>query len=53
MSQFVPIKNNQILKRTILPLEYKIVLSYAEKLNLNSGYIQEFSSASQNYIPNF
>ena len=53
MSQFVPIKNNQILKRTILPLEYKIVLSYAEKLNLNNGYIQEFSSASQNYIPNF
>lgn len=52
MSQFTPTPNSEI-KRGIMPLEYKIVLSYAEKLGLNEGYFQEISSSSQSFIPDF
>ena len=51
MSQFTPIGDK--LKRKIYPLEYKIVLSYAEKLGLNNGYFQDFDSADDNFIPSF
>lgn len=53
MSQFVPIKEDKNLKRQILPIEYKIILKYAEKLKLNDGYKQDFSSANDCFIPNF
>lgn len=51
MSQFIPIGAN--LKRKIYPLEYKIVLGYAEKIGLTDGYFQDFDSADKNFIPKF
>ncbi len=51
MSQFVPLGNQ--FGRKLYPLEYKAVVAYAQKLGLNDGFIQEFSSADQQFIPNF
>lgn len=51
MSQFTPTKGD--IKRKLFPLEYKIVLSHADKLGLKNGYIQEFESASDDFIPEF
>lgn len=50
MGQFTPTRGQ--LNRKLYPLEYKFVLSYAEKLNLN-GYFQELTSANENFIPEF
>ena len=50
MGQFTPTRGE--LKRRLYPLEYKSVLTHAEKLNLE-GYIQELSSADENFIPEF
>ena len=52
MSQFTPTQNSQ-LQRKIYPLEYKLVLSHAEKLGLNHGYIQDYCSSSEDFIPEF
>ena len=51
MSQFTPIGDK--IKRKIYPLEYKIVLSYAEKIGLTEGYFQDYDSADDNFIPEF
>ena len=51
MSQFTPTKGD--IKRKLFPLEYKIVLSYADKLGLKNGYIQDCGSASDDFIPEF
>ena len=50
MGQFTPTQGE--LKRKLYPLEYKSVLSYAEKVDLQ-GYFQELSSAEENFIPKF
>ena len=52
MCQFTPTGRGE-LERKIYPLEYKIVINYAEKLDLTDGYIQEYTSADENFIPNF
>lgn len=52
MAQFTPIKKGTINRR-IYPLEYKAVLSHAEKLNLDKGYIQDITSANENFVPEF
>lgn len=52
MSQFTPTGKGD-LKRRIYPLEYKIVLNYAEKLGLCNGYFQDSDSADENFIPEF
>ncbi len=52
MCQFTPTENS-VIKRKIYPLEYKIVLSHAQKLGLTRGYIQDFSSADESFIPSF
>ena len=52
MSQFTPTQNSSI-KRSLIPLEYKIVLSYAQKLGLAQGYFQEISSSSTSFVPDF
>ncbi len=51
MGQFTPV--GQLIKEKLKPLEYKLVLSYAQKLGLNNGYFQELSSASEKYVPHF
>ena len=52
MCQFTPTKFSSI-KRTLYPLEYKLVLKYAQKLGLTEGYMQDMSSSSEAFIPNF
>lgn len=52
MSQFTPYYSSSI-KRKLYPLEYKTVVAHAEKLGLENGYIQDFDSASENFIPEF
>ena len=51
MSQFTPTPLSPI-KRKLTPLEYKIVENKFLKLFQN-GYIQDFDSASGDFIPNF
>ncbi|MDE6614266.1 MAG: radical SAM protein, partial [Clostridia bacterium] len=56
MSQYVPCgraKDFAELSDKILPLEYKIATSYAEKLGLSNTFVQDFSSASEDFIPDF
>ena len=52
MSQFIPC-NNCSIQRKLYPLEYKLVLSHAEKIGLSEGYLQDYASASENFIPQF
>jgi len=52
MSQFTPNGKGE-KTRGITPLEYKIVLSHFEKLGLENGYMQDFSSSSESFVPNF
>ena len=51
MSQFIPLGGQ--IDRRLYPLEYKALLSYASKLGLNDGYIQDFESADESFIPDF
>ena len=56
MSQYVPYgraNEYEELSAKILPLEYKISVSYAEKLGFVNAFVQDFDSASQEFIPNF
>ena len=56
MSQYEPrynaFKYNEI-NRKITPLEYKRVVNYALKLNLNNCFTQDLSSADSKYTPKF
>ena len=52
MSQFTPTGNGR-LNRKITPLEYKTVLSHAQKLGLENGFFQDLESASTSFIPKF
>ena len=51
MGQFTPVGN--LIKERLKPLEYKIVLGYAEKLGLTDGYFQDLESADETFIPKF
>lgn len=56
MGQYTPCGNaNEYkdLSRRLLPLEYKIAVAYAEKLGFSNAFIQDLSSASEDFIPNF
>lgn len=53
MSQFTPISDCAEPSRKLKPLEYKIIVNYAEKLGLTKLYLQELESASDRYIPLF
>ncbi len=52
MSQFTPNGKDE-LNRKITPIEYKTVLNHLYKLDLQNGYIQDFESASDSFVPNF
>ena len=52
MSQFTP-NGHGNLDRKLTPIEYKTVLSHLEKLGLCDGYVQDFESASDCFVPNF
>lgn len=56
MSQFVPFykaKEYDNLSCGLKPIEYKKVISRIKKLGFNKGFIQEPSSATCDYTPNF
>ena len=54
MCQYFPCyKSSSPIDRPLLPLEYKIVLSHANKLGFENGFVQEESSASAKYVPDF
>ena len=52
MSQFTPTGKGE-KTRGISPLEYKVVLSHFQKLGLKNGYMQDFASSSEAFVPNF
>lgn len=52
MSQFTP-NGKSKLNRKLKPIEYKTVLAHLEKLGLTNGYIQDFESADDNFVPKF
>lgn len=56
MSQYVPMYkacNYPEINRTLKPLEYKIIVNYAKKLNLTNALIQDLSSSTTQLLPNF
>jgi putative pyruvate formate lyase activating enzyme len=56
MSQYVPMfkaKDIPEINRKISPLEYKILVSYLNKLKFKNVFLQHFSSASDIYTPDF
>ncbi len=55
MSQYTPMQKYEYeeLNNRIRPIEYKMLLSKAEKLGFDKIYIQDFSSADSKYTPDF
>lgn len=56
MSQYTPMgraKDFPILNRKIKPIEYKILTKKLEKLGFKNVFLQDFSSASEEFTPNF
>lgn len=56
MSQFEPVfqaKNYPEINRKITPLEYKRVVNYALKLDMQNCYTQDLTSADSKYTPKF
>lgn len=56
MSQYVPMHNainNSKINRKLKPIEYKIAVNKITKLGFKNAYIQELSSSSAIYTPNF
>lgn len=56
MGQYVPFGDAYKfprINRKLKPLEYKIIVEYAKKLELFNSFIQSLDSASQDFIPNF
>lgn len=52
MSQFTP-NGFSSINRKLKPIEYKIVVSHLNKLGLTNGYIQDFDSADECFVPKF
>lgn len=52
MAQFFPAYKSKI-KRTLSPLEYKIVLNRLYKANIGNCFVQDLSSASDSFVPDF
>ena len=56
MSQYVPFykaKDDKDLCRRVKPIEYKKVQNCLEKLGFKKGFIQDFSSSTCEYTPDF
>ena len=56
MSQYIPYykaNNFKEINRTLKPLEYKIVVNYANKLGFSNGFVQDLTSADSKYTPKF
>lgn len=56
MSQYVPMAKANLfpeINRKVTPLEYKVLVARLESLQMNNCFVQEISSASTCYTPNF
>ncbi len=56
LNQYTPCfkaKQHKILKNKVTSLEYKRVVSYAIKLGFVNAYVQENTSQTEEFIPNF
>ena len=56
MGQYIPCgqaKEYPPLDRKLKPLEYKIALSYAEKLGFVNAFVQDEESADEAFVPDF
>lgn len=56
MGQYTPCgqaKHTPPLDKKLKPIEYKIAISYAQKLELDNTFIQDLSSATEDFIPDF
>ena len=54
MNQYTPMPNMPPpLNRKVTVSEYQDLLSYAERLGVENGYIQERGTASESFIPSF
>lgn len=56
MSQYVPMGNAEKypeINRKIKPIEYKILVNKLEKLGFKNVFLQDFSSASTEFTPDF
>lgn len=56
LNQYTPCykaKQHEILKNKVKDIEYKRVVCYALKLGFFNAYVQEKSSQTEEYIPNF
>lgn len=56
MSQYIPCgkaNKHEKINRKIKPLEYNIIINKLEKAGFSNVFIQELSSATENFIPEF
>lgn len=54
MNQYTPMKGvSAPLDRTVTREEYRQLTEYAERLGLTQGYVQEFGTARESFIPPF
>ena len=56
MSQYFPMHKattEPLINRKLKPIEYKAVINHANKLGFNNAYIQELSSSTDSYTPDF
>ena len=54
MSQYTPCHKAgefEEINRKIKPVEYKIVTNFAKELGIENGFVQEYESATQDFIP--
>lgn len=56
MNQYTPLPHvteHPTLSRAVTPLEYARVLSFAERIGISRGFIQEGGTVSESFIPDF
>ncbi len=56
MSQYTPpsfLREDPVLSRRVLKEEYEELVSFAWMLGIQNGFTQEFSSATEEYLPDF
>ena len=56
MSQYTPIDYENVdknLARKLNKIEYKSVCLHIKNLGFKNGFVQEMSSATDKYVPNF
>ena len=54
MNQYTPMPGMaHPLDRAVTREEYESLLDYAEKIGLKNGFIQEFGTAKESFIPEF